>query len=46
MSLNICSDGHDEVCYEGNVCPACDLKEDYEDQIEVLQNQLREAQEE
>ena len=21
--MNLCSDGHDEVCYEGTRCPAC-----------------------
>jgi len=26
--MNLCSSGHDEVCYEGRECPACLLKED------------------
>ena len=21
--MNLCSDGHDEVCFEGTSCPAC-----------------------
>ncbi len=21
--MNLCSDGHDEICYEGRQCPAC-----------------------
>ena len=21
--MNLCSDGHDEVCYEGRDCPMC-----------------------
>lgn len=25
--MNLCSDGHQEVCYEGRVCPACALRE-------------------
>lgn len=31
--MNLCSDGHDEVCYEGRDCPACvaiDEREDIE----------------
>ena len=28
MSLEICSEGHGEVCYEGKGCPACDLQGD------------------
>jgi hypothetical protein len=25
--MNLCSDGHEEVCYEARTCPACDIKE-------------------
>ena len=23
--MNLCGDKHDEVCYEGKSCPACEL---------------------
>jgi len=23
--MNVCNDGHDEVCYDGYACPCCDL---------------------
>lgn len=23
--MNLCSKNHDEVCFEGRVCPACEL---------------------
>lgn len=23
--MNICGNGHEEVCYEGHRCPACEL---------------------
>jgi hypothetical protein len=23
--MTLCSDNHDEVCYEGRYCPACEL---------------------
>ena len=26
--MNLCSDGHDEVCYEEKYCPACSLLSD------------------
>jgi len=26
--MNLCSDGHDEVCYEEKYCPACFLLSD------------------
>jgi hypothetical protein len=25
--MTLCSDGHDEVCYEGRACPCCTLRE-------------------
>jgi hypothetical protein len=29
--MNLCSDGHDEVCYETKRCPCCDLKQELEE---------------
>lgn len=26
--MNLCSDKHEEVCYESRVCPVCDLRDD------------------
>ena len=26
--MNLCSDDHDEVCYEGRHCPACSVRDD------------------
>lgn len=23
--MNLCNDRHDEICYEGRYCPACEL---------------------
>ena len=23
--MNLCSEGHDEVCYDGRNCPVCEL---------------------
>ena len=40
--LNLCSDGHDEICYEGKICPACALVTD----IEELQRRLEDLEKE
>jgi hypothetical protein len=52
--MNLCSEGHDEVCYEGNNCPACEMKEDRnyfeeevskrDEQIEKLENEIIELE--
>ena len=43
--MNICSDHHDEVCYEGRCCPACELAERIDslnDRISQLNEELAE----
>jgi hypothetical protein len=35
--MELCSKKHDEVCYEGRVCPACDLL----DIIKQLEGELK-----
>jgi predicted nucleic acid-binding Zn-ribbon protein len=38
--MDICSHGHEEVCYESKSCPACDLLEqmkELEEQIKALE---------
>mgnify|MGYP001565549180 FL=1 len=34
--MNLCSDGHEEVCFEGRICPVCSLREDLEKRIDEL----------
>jgi hypothetical protein len=38
--MNLCSDGHNEVCYGGRVCPVCDIREDLEQTISVLESDI------
>jgi hypothetical protein len=33
--MNLCSDGHDEVCYEGRECPVCKLREEMQSDIDM-----------
>lgn len=37
--MNLCSDGHEEVCYEGRRCPACDVAADKDRVIEKLETE-------
>lgn len=39
--MNLCSDGHEEVCFECRRCPACEEKS----KANVVSIDLREAQE-
>jgi len=32
--MNLCSDNHDEVCYEGNTCPVCSVRNDLQYEID------------
>ena len=47
--MDLCSDGHDEVCYDGRKCPACELHEEtvkeHESDMESLQSQIDELKE-
>jgi len=49
--MNLCSANHDEVCYEGYKCPACEIADDLnqdirklEDKISALENQIGELE--
>ena len=35
--MELCSDNHQEVAYEGRNCPVCEIISDYENQIDSLQ---------
>lgn len=41
--MNLCDDGHDEVCYESRKCPACleiEEKEKYKTKIADLEDEI------
>jgi len=47
--MNLCSDGHDEVCYEVGKCPVCKLQEtvaEQEEKISDLEQEIEELQNE
>jgi len=46
--MNLCSDTHEEVCYEGRKCPMCEMIQkvtDFEDEIFGLKEKIEELQE-
>lgn len=46
--MNLCSDGHEEVCYECRKCPACEEKvraDDAEKRIVELEARIEELNE-
>ena len=41
--MNLCSDGHDEVCFEGRYCPVCEYKghlEETQKEIDSIKSDL------
>ena len=41
--MNLCSRGHEEVCYEGRNCPVCELIDEIEEknaEIDSLNNDI------
>ena len=42
----LCEDGHDEVCFEVNDCPVCELMTSTNDEKEVLENKVSSLEDE
>lgn len=42
--MNLCSDGHQEVCYEGRTCPCCEKMADMQKEIDNLQARVEELE--
>lgn len=38
--MNLCSDNHDEICFEGRDCPLCDAVAEKDKEIVNLENAL------
>lgn len=38
--MNLCSDGHDEVCFEGRICPLCHMRDEMNEEIDTLREQV------
>ena len=38
--MNLCSNGHDEVCFDGFDCPVCQMEADKESAIDILNDKI------
>ncbi len=38
--MNLCSDGHDEVCFDGRSCPVCDIISEKDEKINELETTI------
>lgn len=43
--MNLCSSGHNEVCYETRECPCCEIMEDSTKKIDALENRIVDLEE-
>jgi hypothetical protein len=43
--MNLCSDGHDEICYECTYCPLCEKINEKNDMESELNEKILEAEE-
>jgi transcription initiation factor IIE alpha subunit len=43
--MTLCSDGHDEVCYDGKECPVCKAIQDTKDADEEIKEMEKEIKE-
>ena len=44
--MEICSDKHDEVCFEVRLCPVCDIRKDLKDEFKELEKELESVEKE
>lgn len=44
--MELCSNGHDEICYESRNCPVCEIIKDrdyFEEELNKLEQELKAA---
>jgi len=44
--MDICSSGHDEICYSERTCPICPILEDNNDTINDLESSVKSLEQE
>ncbi len=44
--MNLCNAKHDEICFNGRECPLCEMLDGKNDDINDLENQIRELKRE
>lgn len=43
--MELCSNGHGEICYEERNCPACEVIEEKQKDIDLLEDQIADLKE-
>lgn len=38
--MNLCSDGHEEVCFDARKCPVCEIISEKDGKIDELDNEI------
>ena len=38
--MNLCDDGHQEICFEGGKCPLCEIVKEKDTQIKELTSEI------
>ena len=44
--MTICSDNHEEIVYEGRICPLCEERETLEERVKELEEEIAELTDE
>ena len=42
--MNLCSDGHEEICHESRKCPVCEALAEKDNEIESLKEKIENLQ--
>jgi len=40
--MELCSNNHDEICFDSHYCPMCNMRDDSEDRIAELEDEISE----
>lgn len=38
--MNLCSDNHDEICFEGRKCPFCEKIDEHKREVDLMQSEI------
>ena len=38
--MDLCSDGHTEICYDSSPCPMCDAEDERNKEVDVMQDEI------
>ena len=44
--MELCDDGHDEICFDSRNCPVCEIHDELQRQISDLEDEIYDLKEE